>query len=64
MDTGEGKMIPVDHDIKEFLKKHNRSEESLFKVGEVLEIKRSRFRINKITKKGLVLRVLPDKRKI
>ena len=34
---------------------------SVFTVGEILEIKQSRFRIKKITPKVLTLRVLPSK---
>jgi uncharacterized Zn finger protein len=47
----------------EFLEASDFSEhqENIFKVGEIVEVKASRFRIQKITKKNIVLKLLKPK---
>jgi len=62
MDTGQGslkmlKKLEYDQLIKGT--QEGARTGSLFRVGEIVTIKESRFRIKKITPKGLTLRVLP-----
>jgi len=58
MDTGEGRFIHKDtlkelEEIKPFFKKAG----GIFSVGEKIELKDSIFRVRKITKKDLILRL-------
>jgi len=56
MDSGLGKMVEINAEVaKEFDDKGV----NYFRVGEIIEIKGSRFKITKITPKKLILRILP-----
>jgi len=62
MDTGKGYFEPFDT-LEEF--KNLKTEYgigSVFKVGEEVEIKDSRFRISKIIRNGLKLELLPNRK--
>lgn len=58
MDTGLGefKQISLD-ELQEQIKKSN---PMVFKVGEILEIRGSRFRVEKIQRKKMILKLLPQ----
>jgi hypothetical protein len=66
MDTGEGRFVPVEGDddseraksLRELKRKYT-NYGGVFRVGEIVEIKGSRFKVNKISPKKLILRVLP-----
>ena len=59
MDTGNGnfKMLEENEYNELFERKPTRTD--IFKVGEIVTIRDSRFRINKITPKKMTLRLLP-----
>lgn len=59
MDTGEGRMEMLNDFKAELLKKGNKHANLIFTVGEIVNIKDSRFRVTKITPKKLTLRILP-----
>ena len=62
MDTGEGRFVEVDpEDLPgmERLGKQYPNRGALFSVGEIVEIKGSRFEVSKIIQNGLKLRLLP-----
>uniref|UniRef100_A0A6M3JJP5 Uncharacterized protein n=1 Tax=viral metagenome TaxID=1070528 RepID=A0A6M3JJP5_9ZZZZ len=62
MDTGEGSLKMLEKREYDQLVKGTQEGArtgSLFRVGEIVMIKESRFKIKKITPKGLTLRVLP-----
>ena len=60
MDTGNGcfKMLN-EEEFKEQTAIMNESDQSIFSVGEIVEIKNSRFRICYIKKTGMSLELLP-----
>ena len=62
MDTGKGYLEMIDEKKAEQIiavGKTGARVPSVFSIGEILEIKQSRFKVKKITPKGLTLRVLP-----
>ena len=65
MDTGEGRFQPLDQRIFEaYMSGQKQKPEKaggIFSVGEELEIKGSRFMVRKITRKDLILRLLPKR---
>ncbi len=61
MDTGKGYLEPFENKERmKFLQKVFGVDRSIFKEGEILEIKNSRFEISKIIRNGLKLKLLPD----
>lgn len=56
MDTGLGKSVEIGADVFDEAEEKNMS--GIFKVGEVLEIRGSKFRIHNINKFGMKLRIL------
>ena len=62
MDTGMGEMAPIHPDIvKEFLDGPPKKFLSIFKKGEVVTLKNSRFKIVSLGKKEMRLKLLPMK---
>lgn len=61
-DSITGNMIPMTPEQVDKAMKQSDRDLSIFSVGEILEIKGGRFRIQKITKKGLILKGLPKER--
>jgi len=64
MDSGHGKFNMFDNEEKlltwqEQLKKEGKPYRSVFRLGEVVELKESQFKIVKITARKLTLRLLP-----
>lgn len=63
MDSGEGRFVPVSDALKEALQSMPDNELStlanVFKVGETLIMKQSRFRVKSIKPKELRLKLLP-----
>ena len=62
MDTGEGKLRMLQEEEYQRIistGKEGARTSGLFSLNEIVEIKGSRFRIKKITPKGLTLRILP-----
>lgn len=57
MDDDKGNFKPLSE--KEFIEQSVRNKDKLFKVGEVLKIKQSEFRILRIGKKEMTLKLLP-----
>ena len=59
MDTGEGRFVRVNSlDALENLRKKYPKSKGIFKVGEELKIKGSKFRVKKITPFGITLKLL------
>ncbi|GEM_PF-1586411 len=62
MDTGTGRFVPLpdldDETVDTMRKKHPKSK-GIFTVGEVLEIRGSRFRVKDISPFGIKLKLLP-----
>ena len=58
MDDRKGNFKPIDSDL--FQKQMTQPEPMVFKEGEILEIRGSRLRIEKIQKKRLILKLLPQ----
>lgn len=56
MDTGTGELARLHDDVAEQLRK---AEMPLFHVGKVVTIEGSRFRIERIKRKKVTLRLLP-----
>ena len=64
MDTGNGKFEQFDpKDLEEMLEQHPQHG-GVFKVGEIVELKGSRFRVQSIKPKGLRLKLLQKKENI
>ena len=64
MDSGRGKFKMFEDEEKLFtwqeqLKKEGKPTGSVFRLGEVVELKESRFKVVKITGRKLTLRLLP-----
>jgi len=60
MDNGLGTMLPYKTDTERAaLGKQYPNHGSVFKVGEIIKIKRSQFRVSKIIRNGLKLELLP-----
>lgn len=60
MDTGEGHFRSIeDQEHADKLMEEFRNHGGIFGVGEVVELRGSKFRVRKITKKDLILRLLP-----
>jgi len=57
MDTGKGYFKPLER--KEAEKQMKEDDSVIFWVGEILKIKASRFRVEKILKKKMMLKLLP-----
>jgi len=57
MDTGNGTFKKISNE--KFEEQMKKSEPLVFKVGEILEIRGSKFRVEKIIRKKLILRLLP-----
>jgi uncharacterized Zn finger protein len=57
MDTGKGHFKPLGR--KEAEKQMKTDESVVFRVGEVFKIKGSRFRVEKILKKKMIMKLLP-----
>lgn len=61
MDTGKGHFEPFENEKRmKHLYERFGVDRSIFKEGEILEIKNSRFEISKIIRNGLKLKLLPD----
>lgn len=59
MDSGNGMMMPYESEIHALeAKVKNPKAGGIFEVGEILEIKGSRFKIKEITPFGIKLKVL------
>lgn len=58
MDTGSGEFKKIS-DI-EFEEQIEKPKPMVFKVGEILEIRGSRFRVEKIIRKKIILKLLPQ----
>lgn len=57
MDTGSGEFKKISMDeLEEQMEKAN---PKVFKVGEILEIRSSRFRVDKVLRKKMLLKLLP-----
>ena len=61
MDTGKGHFKPLGR--KEAETQMKIDESAVFRVGEVFKIKGSRFRVEKILKKKMILKLLPKIKK-
>jgi hypothetical protein len=62
MDTGEGKFEMFESVEKlEQLNKRYPNHGAIFREGEIVEIKGSRFRVSKIIRNGLKLALLPKR---
>jgi 5-methylcytosine-specific restriction endonuclease McrBC regulatory subunit McrC len=65
MDKGDGNFLQIDNreELKKFAEAERKSMQELakrlFQVDEEIQIKDSRFKIKKITKKGMNLKLLP-----
>jgi len=57
MDTGNGEFRRISE--KRFKEQIAKSEPMVFKTGETLEIRGSRFRVEKIQRKKIILKLLP-----
>jgi len=61
MDTGSGEFRKIsDKEFEERMEKP-KSEQLVFRVGETLDIRGSRFRVEKIIRKKIILKLLPQK---
>ena len=59
MDTGKGRFEPIDAvDVRQLIKNSDRPVDGLFTVGEELLIKNSRFRVQSIRPKKMILKLL------
>jgi uncharacterized Zn finger protein len=58
MDTGSGEFKKIS-DI-EFEDQMENPKPMVFKVGEILDIRSSRFRVEKIQRKKMILKLLPQ----
>lgn len=58
MDTGKGEFEKISN--KEFEEQMEKPEPMVFKVGEILTVKGSRLRVEKIVRKKMILRLLPQ----
>ena len=58
MDDRRGNFEPIDP--KKFEEQMQQPEPMVFREGEILEIRGSRLRIEKIQKKRLILKLLPN----
>lgn len=61
MDTGKGHFKPLGRQEAE--KQMKTDESVVFRVGEILKIKGSRFRVEKMLKKKMILKLLPKIKK-
>jgi len=66
MDDGKGSFVPITKQMCELYEAGQTTEDlarglgaGVFAVGDIVELRGSRFRVRKITKKDLVLRLLP-----
>lgn len=59
MDNGQGGFEPI-NEIK-FEKQMRKEEPMVFKVGEVIEVRGSRLRVQKIYKNKITFKLLPSK---
>lgn len=59
MDTGEGRFRMLSESEVSSMMLQEPGRQDVFKVGEELRIKDSHFRITKITRKKMMLRILP-----
>lgn len=61
MDAGRGSFLPVSDEVAKLDRRYIPIELSrVFEVGEVLTIRSSRFRVERIKTRGLRLLLLPD----
>jgi len=60
MDDRKGQFRKIDNEM--FDKQMKQPEPLVFKVGEILEIRGSRLRIERITRNKLMLKLLPAKK--
>jgi len=62
MDDGLGKFIPISKKLAELFYENipNLHKSRVFTIGEVVEIKGSKFKVEKIKKRTLRLLLLPD----
>jgi len=58
MDNGKGNFIPITE--KKFEEQINEPEPMVFREGEILKIRGSRFRVEKIYKRKITLKLLPQ----
>jgi len=58
MDTGLGQFKTIDP--TKFNEQMQLTEPKVFQVGEIFFLRGSRFRIEKINKKGMILKLLPE----
>jgi len=59
MDTGNGHLIKITEDLFNKQMKEQEQNPMVFKEKEILEIRGSRFRIEKIRQKKIILKLLP-----
>jgi hypothetical protein len=58
MDTGTGKLVPIsDAKAEELISK---GVSGIFQIGEILEIRKSRFRVQSLNNKKIVLKLLKN----
>lgn len=57
MDTGSGEFKKISMD--KFEEQMEKANPVVFKVGEILEIRGSRFRVDKVLRKKMLLKLLP-----
>ncbi len=60
MDTGKGELAEISQEKATEL--YEKDVKGVFITGEIVELKGSRFRIQNITPKRLILKILPDKK--
>jgi len=59
MDTGTGNFSEISPKLADLLKKKT-LKDSVFEVGEIVQLKKSQFKINNIGRHTLSLRLIPD----
>lgn len=60
MDTGRGEFTPVSDTVAKTLKDELKDASRVFTIGQVVEVNGSRFKVVKIAKKRLNLKLLAD----
>jgi len=62
MDNNEGNFIVISDE--KFAEQMQAKDPQVFKVGEIIEVRGSRLRIEKIQKNKLILKLLPQQAKL
>ena len=58
MDNNQGVFEPIDQE--KFIEQMSTESPQVFKVGEIIEIRGSRLRVNKIYKNKITFKLLPE----